>query len=140
MADFFEQQDRARRSTTRLVVLFGLAVLAIMASIELLLAATMGYLGRDDATGAIDWAGATDPQLLLVAVAGTAIIVGGGSLFKMAQLRAGGRVVAEELGGRLLSPDTTDTTERRLLNVVEEMAIASGTPTPSPRGSRRRTR
>jgi Zn-dependent protease with chaperone function len=130
MADFFEQQDRARRSTTRLVVLFGLAVLAIMASIELLLAATMGYLGRDDATGAIDWAGATDPQLLLVAVAGTAIIVGGGSLFKMAQLRAGGRVVAEELGGRLLSPDTTDTTERRLLNVVEEMAIASGTPTP----------
>ena len=130
MSSFFDHQDRARRNTTRLVVLFGLAVLAIVASVELLLAATMGYLGRDAETGAIDLSGATDPQLLVVALVGTLLIVGGGSFYKTAQLRGGGRVVAEELGGRLLSPDSQDLAERRLLNVVEEMAIASGTPTP----------
>jgi hypothetical protein len=53
--DFFQQQEHARRSTTRLVVLFGLAVLALIASIELLLAVTMGYLGRHPETGAVDW-------------------------------------------------------------------------------------
>jgi Zn-dependent protease with chaperone function len=127
---FFEHQDVARRSTTRLIVLFGLAVVAIVASIEVLLAATMGYLSRDPDTGAVDWTAVTDPQLVLISVIGTLIVVGGGSLFKMAQLRAGGRVVAEQLGGRLLTPGSGDLAEQRLLNVVEEMAIASGTPTP----------
>ena len=94
MATFFEHQDQARSSTTRLVVLFGLAVLAIIVSIEVLLAVTMGYLGRDPDTGAVDWMAATDPQLIVVSVIGTLIIVGGGSLFKMAQLRGGGQVVA----------------------------------------------
>ncbi len=130
MATFFEHQDRARRSTTRLVVLFGLAVLAIIVSIEVLLAATMGYLSRNPDTGAVDWTAVTDPQLIVVSVIGTLIIVGGGSLFKMAQLRGGGPVVAEQLGGRLLTSGANDPIEQRLLNVVEEMAIASGTPTP----------
>ena len=46
------------------------------------------------------------------------------------QLRGGGHVVAESLGGRRVFPDTTDPVERRLLNVVEEMALASGVPVP----------
>lgn len=128
--DFFERQDIARRNTTRLVILFALAVLAIMASVDLLLAATMGYLARDPASGAADWTLAADPRLLALAVGGTLIVVGGGSLFKIAQLRGGGRVVAEQLGGRRLNPDTTVPSERQLLNVVEEMAIASGTAVP----------
>jgi Zn-dependent protease with chaperone function len=130
VATFFEQQDQARRGTTRLVVLFGLAVVAIMVSIEVLLAAATGYLSRDPDTGAVNWAAVTDPQLILLSVFGTLIIVGGGSLFKMAQLRAGGQVVAEQLGGRLLTAGSQDPVEQRLLNVVEEMAIASGTPAP----------
>jgi Zn-dependent protease with chaperone function len=128
--DFFARQDVARRNTRRLVILFVLAVLAIVASIDLLLTATMGYLARDPETGAIDWALAADPQLLGLAVVGTLILVGGGSLFKTAQLRGGGRIVAEQLGGRRLTPDTTVASEQQLLNVVEEMAIASGTPVP----------
>ena len=128
--DFFERQDVARRNTTRLVVLFALAVLAIIVSIDLLLAATMGYLGRDPLTGAVDWTLAADPQLVLLAVVGTLVVVGGGSLYKVAQLRAGGHVIAEELGGRRLDPGTAVPSEQQLLNVVEEMAIASGTPVP----------
>ena len=38
--------------------------------------------------------------------------------------------MAESLGGRRVFPDTTDPVERRLLNVVEEMALASGVPVP----------
>ncbi len=128
--DFFQQQDVARRGTTRLVVLFSLAVLAIVVSVEVLLAATMGYFGRDPYTGAIDWAAVGDPRLLILATLGTLLVVGGGSLYKVAQLRGGGRVIAEELGGRLVDGSTSDPVERRLLNVVEEMAIASGTSTP----------
>jgi Zn-dependent protease with chaperone function len=128
--DFFDRQEAARRNTARLVVLFLLAVLAIVVSIHLILAAVFGYLGADPRTGAIDWSRTFDPELLLLAVVGTGIVVGGGSLFKIAQLRGGGRVVAEQLGGRLVSPDTTDLSERKLMNVVEEMAIASGTPVP----------
>jgi Zn-dependent protease with chaperone function len=73
---------------------------------------------------------ALDPTLLMIAAAGTLVVVGGGSLFKIAQLRGGGRVVAEELGGRRITPDTSVPIEQRVVNVVEEMAIASGTPTP----------
>ena len=101
-----------------------------MVSIDLLLAATMGYLSRDPATGAIDWSLAGDLQLVGIAVVGTLVVVGGGTLFKIVQLRGGGRVIAEELGGRRLNPDTSAPAERQLLNVVEEMAIASGTPAP----------
>jgi Zn-dependent protease with chaperone function len=128
--DFFDRQDNARRSTVRLTVLFSLAVVAIIASIELLLAVTLGFLGRNPDTGAIDWTVVSDPQLFALATVGTLVLVGGGSLFKVAQLRAGGRVVAEQLGGRLLNSDTAVASEQRLLNIVEEMAIASGTPTP----------
>lgn len=129
--DFFQQQDAARRSTGRLVVLFGLAILAIVASIWVLLAAITGYFGRDPETNAIDWTAlGDDPRLLIVAFVGALAVIGGGSLYKIAQLRGGGRVVAEQLGGRLVTGDTSDPIERRLLNVVEEMAIASGTSTP----------
>src|SRR4029077_5839130 len=58
-------------------------------------------------------------------------LIGGGSLFKIIQLSGGGTVVAERLGGKRIYPNTTDPTERRLLNVVEEMALASGVPVPA---------
>jgi Zn-dependent protease with chaperone function len=128
--DFFDRQDAARRNTTRLVVLFVLAVLAIMVSIHVLLAVGFGYIGADERTGEVDWSLLADPAIALLAFVGTLLVVGGGSLFKVAQLRGGGRVVAEQLGGRLLNPDTTDPSERQLMNVVEEMAIAAGTTAP----------
>jgi Zn-dependent protease with chaperone function len=128
--DFFESQDAARRSTGRLVILFGLAVIAIAVTIYALAVGLVGYQGQDR-MGAIvvdpDW---WDPELMGVIAIAVLVLVGGGSLYKISQLRGGGRVVAEHLGGRLLHPNTTDPRERVLLNVVEEMAIASGTPAP----------
>lgn len=71
-----------------------------------------------------------DPGLLLVVgtVVGGVIMIG--SWIKLAQLSSGGKVVAQGLGGRPVEPTTTDLSEKRLLNVVEEMAIASGVPVP----------
>jgi len=129
--DFFQQQDLARRNSSLLVVYFTLAVVAIVALLYALAVAVVGYRGSDPMTGAAVWDLAWwSPELLLQVGLLTLLVVGGGSLFKMAQLRGGGRAVAESLGGRRLHPDSRNPSERVLLNVVEEMAIASGTATP----------
>jgi len=129
--NFFENQDRARKKTSLLVFLFAAAVVAILATLYALAVLVVGFQGQDPSTGAmrwnLDW---WSPELLSQATLFTLFVVGGGSLYKIAQLRAGGSVVAEGLGGRLLHADTLDPNERKLLNVVEEMAIASGTATP----------
>jgi Zn-dependent protease with chaperone function len=71
-----------------------------------------------------------NPGLFLLVSGTTLGVIAFGSLTKIAQLSAGGKVVAEELGGKLLLPETADPQERQLLNVVEEMAIAAGMPVP----------
>jgi len=60
----------------------------------------------------------------------TVAVIGLASLFKTASLKAGGGKVARELGGTLVESDTRDLKRRRLRNVVEEIALASGVPVP----------
>lgn len=128
---FFEHQDRARRQTTRLVFLFGLAVAALVLGLYVLAAVATGFRGTDPRTQQlvfeIVW---LDPLLMLHVGLLTLAVVGGASLYRISQLSGGGRVVAEGLGGRLLHSDSKAPLERKILNVVEEMAIASGIPTP----------
>jgi len=129
--DFFENQDRARRNTGRLVLLFVLAVLAIIATLYAIAVLVVGYQGQDPYTGATQWVVRWWDPALFVQVSLIALaVVSGGSLYKISQLRAGGKVVAESLGGRLVHSDTRDLLERKVRNVVEEMALASGTVTP----------
>ena len=71
-----------------------------------------------------------NPPVFLGATLITLAIVSIGSAFKISQLAGGGSVVAESMGGRLVNSNTTNPDERKLLNVVEEMAIASGVPMP----------
>jgi Zn-dependent protease with chaperone function len=129
--NFFENQDAAQRNTKRLVLLFCLAVVAIAGMLYLLAVLLTGVEQPDPSTGQMAisplwW----QPDLAVSVAIATIIVVGGGSLYKIAQLRSGGSVVAEALGGALIPPGTRDADERRLLNIVEEMAIASGVPTP----------
>ena len=116
--DFFQHQEVARRKTTLLVLYYGLAVVAIIFAV---------YLAVTLICGCPLW----DPQVFIFVAFVTLAIVGVGTLIKVFQLRQGGHAVAEMLGGRRVDPATTSSSERRLLNVVEEMAIASGTPVPS---------
>lgn len=129
-SDFFELQESARRNTKRLVSLFGLAVVGMTMLLYATAAILMGY-GQDPQTGATVWQIRwLDPLLMLQIGLATAVVVGGASLYRIASLSGGGRVVAEGMGGTLLHANTQDPVERRILNVVEEMAIASGMPTP----------
>ncbi|HEY7155845.1 MAG TPA: M48 family metallopeptidase [Gemmataceae bacterium] len=128
-ADFFQQQDTARRKTAVLVVYFARAVLTLIALIYLLCIVLFRVLTSDvsEAPSLAQW---WDPQLFLIVVAGVLLVVGGGSLIKTAELAAGGKTVALMLGGQLVPRNANEPRQRRLLNVVEEMAIASGVPAP----------
>ncbi|MBN3894484.1 MAG: M48 family metallopeptidase [Nostoc sp. NOS(2021)] len=118
--NFFEHQDRARQNTQQLIGLFSLSIAVMIMAIYI---ATL-FLFR--MAPRIWW----HPGLFLYVTGITIIAIAVGSLYKIAYLREGGSVIAQELGGRLLLPDTADEQGRQLLNIVEEMAIASGISVP----------
>ena len=120
--NFFQQQDSARRKTFQLVVYFVLAILILIALVYGLLLAGM-YSGGEP----VSW---WQPELLLLAAPGVGLVVGGASAFKVAQLRSGGQAVALMMGGKEVPGTTTDARQKRLLDVVEEMALAAGVPVP----------
>lgn len=124
--DFFDHQDRARRRTKLLVFLFLLAVLCTVLALNLVFALVF----RFDPNHPDDWARLWNARLFGAVTAGTLGVIGLGSLAKILELRQGGSAVAGMLGGTLVHPHTTDPHERRLLNVVEEMSLASGVPVP----------
>ncbi len=126
--DFFTAQEKAKRNSGRLILYFGAAVLGTIAVIYIILAIIFAKAGRPDALGQARsfW----QPQLFLWVAGGTTAVVVLGSLFKMAQLTSGGGAVARAMGGRLIDGSTRDADERKLVNIVEEMSIASGVPVP----------
>ncbi len=128
MQDFFSRQEEARRTTRRLVILFALAIVAIVVAVYLAL--QLLVFGAELKGVGPGSPGLWHPELFAWVAAATLLVIFAGSSFKTFQLRAGGPAVAELLGGRPVDPNTDDPEERRLLNVVEEMAIASGTPVP----------
>jgi Zn-dependent protease with chaperone function len=130
--NFYERQAAARKTTKWLMAMFTISVTCIVAGVFIATLAAVGY-GRHMQEGfELNNPGIPldDVTLPLGASAGTLALIGCGSLFKIAQLRGGGTTVAENLGGYRVPQNTTDPVERRLINVVEEMAIASGVPVP----------
>jgi Zn-dependent protease with chaperone function len=124
--DFFAHQDAARRKSALLVAYFALALALIVAAVYAVVGFLAHYFGDSYAAQHAyreDW---WDPVLLAWVAAGVLGVVGLGTAYKVLSLRSGGAAVAQALGGTPVSPATRDAGERRLLNVVEEMAIASG--------------
>jgi len=132
--NFFEHQDQAKRNTTRLMFFLVLAVTSLIAMTVLLVAAVIIFQAGDTYPpdqNLFDILSQTlSPKLLLTVAAGVVAVVTLASLYKLAQLSGGGQAVAESMGGKLLNQSSSDANERKILNVVEEMAIASGTPVP----------
>ncbi len=131
--DFFEHQDVARRRTTRLVFYFIIAVVAIVVAIYFVVLLALTFVGGDASQGGAPNPYAETPwhpDLFVVVAAATIGVILLSSLYKTSQLASGGQAVALMMGGRLIDPGTGDLAERRLLNVVAEMALASGTPVP----------
>lgn len=131
--DFFGAQDDARRKTGRLVALFAAAVLALVLLTNLLVGFVYTFMARPAPTGGVNLSGSIRDMPLSAWVwisLAVLAVVALASGFKYLQVRGGGRAIAESLGGELVHQSSTDFRTRRLLNVVEEMAIAAGTPVP----------
>ncbi|MDH5407712.1 MAG: M48 family metallopeptidase [Gammaproteobacteria bacterium] len=129
--NFFAAQDRARRKTGWLVLLFMLAVIGLISLTVILLLGVLVY----SQTGTINFSITALQQqfnwsMVTGVAAGIVLFIFLGSIYKYLSLSQGGAAVAEMLGGRLVSRSSADPDERRLLNVVDEMAIASGITVP----------
>jgi Zn-dependent protease with chaperone function len=128
--NFFESQAQARRQSRHLILLFVLAVLIIVGILNV----AIGYsvllflsIFRDNPP-----AGLNDmhPAIFYSVSLVTLLFIGYNSLQRMRQLRQGGPAVARLVDARRVTRTTQHHLEKRLLNVVEEMAIAAGTPVP----------
>ncbi|HUN70313.1 MAG TPA: M48 family metallopeptidase [Burkholderiales bacterium] len=137
MASFFENQQLARRNTKLLVLMYVLAVAGVIIAVDLVVAA--GYLyGLADlyvpkgrTPGALALLRIVPARVYVMGGIGTAIVILAVSAWHMMQLSSGGKAVAEMVGARRVTSDTREPLERRLVNVVEEMAIASGVRVPA---------
>ena len=129
--NFFEYQEQARRQSRWLVFLFILAVIVIVVVIDIAMLVAFGVMDTEQQQSIFSMQSlqANLPTLLGGALVTTAVIAVA-SLFKTASLRSGGGKVARDLGGVLVEADARDPLRRRLYNVVEEIALASGIPVP----------
>jgi Zn-dependent protease with chaperone function len=127
--DFYSRQAAARGQTRWLVFAFIVALLAVALALDFVLFTFLAGRSHYYGLSALDYARANPGQVLLSTLLVMGVL-GIASLYKSMELRGGGGVVARSLGGVLVSADTADLKRRRLLNVVEEMAIASGVPMP----------
>ena len=122
--NFFRAQDDARARTTKLVVLLIIAIVALIGGLYAVAVVGSAKVSRG---GALDW---WQPELFLGTSGIALLVIVVGSLIRISALSAGGASIALGLGGRPISGRGATPGERRLLNVVEEMAIASGLPVP----------
>jgi Zn-dependent protease with chaperone function len=120
--NFFEHQAQAHKESKKLLFLFALAVIAIVLAVNFTLALLWIWMKGQPLAGIHLY-----PRFFFLTNTGVVLLfIGGGTLFEMSRLKDGGDAVARMAGGRLVSPDSRELQERRLLNIVEEMALASG--------------
>ena len=137
--DFYAYQAAARRQSRVFVVLFMAAVAVVVIALDAVIftvlaarssgAAAYGAQYGTASVDPLDFA-MRNPGAVLVVSLLIIGVIGLASLFKSAQLRGGGAVVAQSLGGVRVERDTADPARKRLRNIIEEMAIASGVPVP----------
>jgi Zn-dependent protease with chaperone function len=132
--DFFARQEQSRRMSRALVAAFALAFIAVALATTIAAAAALRlytehneFFVGTDSWG--EWLAAHGGLVVGVAIVTFGLMVLA-SLFRAATLARGGGHVARSLGGTRVNPETRDPLERRLVNVVEEMALASGLPVP----------
>lgn len=139
---FFLRQAQARKNSRNLLILFVLAVLLIGFTATLVVrfvwflflsSQAITSLSTSDSHyywGHIRTFTFFDAPSFILAGIIVIIVIAVASWMKMQEMKKGGGAIAEMLGGQLISGQTSDPAERRLQNVVEEMAIASGIPVP----------
>jgi Zn-dependent protease with chaperone function len=134
--NFFENQARARRNTFVLVLYFIFAILGTVIALNYIFAIAYSLAAPSSffpevMSDQVLLHGHLIPKNLIYAVTTlTLVVILGSALVEIVRLSGGGDAVAKRLGGRQILPNTNDNRERRLYNIIEEMAIASGTRLP----------
>ena len=139
--DFFRQQDIAKRNTKLLIVLLIAAIISLILLTTGFIAFFIHYFNlgtglhleaaEQNTTILHAWISSLSWELFFKVSGVILFTVLAASLFRAYQLRRGGEAVADSLNGKLINHDTANTQQKVLLNVVEEMAIASGMPVPN---------
>ncbi len=130
--NFFEHQELARRNSRRLVWLYLLAVVAVVVAVDIVIAGVYlaafadPYAPVGRTPGLFALLRTVPAEVYVTGAAAAAALILGVSAYHVTRLREGGEAIARMAGARPVAPDTRDFLERRLLNVVEEMAIAAG--------------
>ena len=121
--DFFAAQELRRKKTKWLVLMYVFAILAIIVGIYAVVAVALGFTDASLNT-------VFHPAVFGIVALVNLAIIGCASLYKVVELRSGGHHIASLMGGTRVPSSTTNLQERRLLNIVEEMALASGISVP----------
>ncbi len=126
--DFFQHQDQARRNSRLLIVYFVVTVVMVITAVYFALIGILELTtrGTEHPVHILEW----HPQLLACVVGSVLTLIATGSIYKTWMLGSGGEHVAVSLGGIQVPANSRNLEERILLNVVEEMALAAGTPVP----------
>jgi Zn-dependent protease with chaperone function len=126
--NFFAQQERSRAQSRRMLILFVLAVAGIVLAVDVVLMVAFGAADHDrHDTFKVS---SLQPQVMVWSSLLVIAVIGLATMYKISTLRSGGGAVAQQLGATLVPADTTNFAYRRLRNVIEEIAIASGVPVP----------
>jgi Zn-dependent protease with chaperone function len=140
--NFFAEQDQARRKTKWLVLLFFFVILLLIGLTNIIVAVSF-WIADGQMSGNQNIASTVANELgnplstyfswdnfgkISLLVSGTIFCV---IMFKWLSLRGGGKKLAQSMGGSRINPNTDDANEKKILNVVEEMALASGMPVPA---------
>ncbi|MEM7781854.1 MAG: M48 family metallopeptidase [Planctomycetota bacterium] len=128
--DFFAAQDLRRKKTKWLVLLYAAAIVGIIVGVYLVVMFAFVFQSGSRSNTAPGVESFLNLPVFAIVTLINLVLIGGASFFKIMELRAGGAHIASQLGGVLVQPTTTDRHERQLLNVVEEMALASGISVP----------
>ncbi len=132
--NFFDHQDKARRQSRWIMACFIAVALLIVLAVNFVVVFFAAAQVPSELMMSEGFLSSSFWQqhagLLLGSSLATSSVIGVASLGKIASLRSGGGKVARDMGGAIVTPDTRDPLRRRLYNVVEEIAIASGTPVP----------
>ena len=127
---FFEQQHAARGTTRRLILLFATAVVAIVLAVNVVLGTAYLWALAPHGAWARSGIDALPNHFVETTTAIVLLMILGGTVQQILAMREGGEAVARMVGARPVDPSTRDTLEKRLLNVVQEMSLASGVATP----------
>ncbi|MCR9259226.1 MAG: M48 family metallopeptidase [Pseudomonadaceae bacterium] len=128
--NFFQAQDNARRKTWMLALLFGAAVITLLLLTNVFVAIAFGWAGMQTGMTFSQTLAQVPVDSWIWISLGVIGVIGVASLYKFLSISGGGKTIAEALGGSLIHQNTRDQKQRRLLNVVEEMALAAGMPVP----------